>query len=85
MNNILPLVWPICDDKCDTKDTLYDDCEDTYARMLKILEMSVTHVYMVIPTLLDKNYPLKSPKLVFMWCTALFMQKYNTFIFLQMG
>lgn len=36
--------------KCDTKDTLCDDRDDTCATVLKILEMSVIEVYTVIST-----------------------------------
>jgi len=33
--------------KCDTKDTLYDDRNNTYATVLETLEMSVIDVYLV--------------------------------------
>lgn len=38
----------ITSDKCDTKDTLCDDRNDTCATVLKTLEMSETDVYKVI-------------------------------------
>lgn len=50
MNNKLRPVRQLCNDKCDTKDTLCDNRDDTYATMLNTLEMSVIHVYMVSKT-----------------------------------
>lgn len=40
---------------------------------------------MVKTTHLCKYYPLKTPKLAFIQCETLDMQKDNTLIFLQMG
>lgn len=71
--------------KCDTEDTLCEDHDDTCAIVLKILEMSATHVYMVRPTHLRKYYPLKPSKLAFIWYVTLDVRKYDTLIFLQMG
>lgn len=51
--------------KCDTNDTIYDNFDDTCATVLETLVMSVKHVFMVIPTHLCKDYPLKPPKLDF--------------------
>jgi len=51
--------------KCDTNNTLCDDHDDTCVTMLETLEMSVTHVYMVIPTHLRKDYLSKPLKLAF--------------------
>ena len=36
--------------KCDTKDTLCDDSDDTYVIVVETLELSVIHVYMIITT-----------------------------------
>lgn len=52
--------------------------------MLKNLEMSETHVYMVRPNHLCKDYPLKPPKIAFAQCVTFDMQKYDIMIFLQM-
>lgn len=61
----------ISSNKCDTNDTLCNNCDDTHGTILKTLEMRVTRVYMVRKHHLCKYYPLKPPKLAF--------------IFLQMG
>ena len=59
--------------KCDTKDTLCDNHDDTCTTVLETLEMSAIHVYMVRPTHLHKGHPLKPPKLAFMHCVTLHM------------
>ncbi len=57
--------FPQCDNiatihsKCNTKDTLCDDHDDTCAIMLKNLEMSVADVYIVRKTRIHKYKPLK--------------------------
>lgn len=71
--------------KCETKDTLCDDCDNTYVAMLETLEISVTHVYMVRPINFHKYYPLKPQKVSFVHCETVHMLKYDTLIFLQMG
>jgi len=48
-------------DKCDTKDTLCDDRDDTCAIVLETLEMSAIDVCMVILIHFHKGSPLKSP------------------------
>ncbi|MCY6488469.1 homeobox domain-containing protein, partial [Actinobacillus pleuropneumoniae] len=67
--------------KCDTKDTICNDYEDTCASMLETLEMSETHVYMVIKTHLHKYYPSKQQKISFVQRATLDMRKVDTLIF----
>lgn len=47
-------------DKCNTKDTLCDDCDNTCATVLETLEMSAIDVYMIKTTHLHK-YDLLKP------------------------
>lgn len=70
--------------KCDTKDTLCDDPNNTCATVLETLEMCVIHVYMVRKTHLHKGYPLKPSKLHFVHCATLHILKDDSLIFLQM-
>ena len=72
-------------DKCNTKDTLCDDHDDTYETMLKNLGMSATDVYMVRSNHLHKDKPLKTPKKTYTHCATTNMQKYNIFSFLAKG
>ena len=71
--------------KCDTKDTLCDDHDDTCVIVLETLEISVIHVYKVTKTHLHKRYPLKPPKLAFVYFVTLHMLKDEALIFFQMG
>lgn len=61
--------------KCDTKDKLCNDRDNTCVTMLETLEMSAIHVYMVITSHFHKDYPLKPPKLAFVCCATLHMLK----------
>lgn len=51
-------------DKCDTKDTLCDDGDDTRAIVLKTLKMSAKDVYMVRLTHLHKGSPLNDQNML---------------------
>ena len=61
--------------KCDTKDTLCDDNDDTCETMLKMLEMSVMEVYMVISTHFQKENLLKPSKQAYVHCATLNMRE----------
>ena len=52
----------IAHSKCDTKDTLCDDNDDTCAIMCETLEMNAEHVYMIITTQYHKDFPSKQTK-----------------------
>lgn len=85
IKNMLSSMRQPCNDMCDMKDTIYDDHEDTCATMLKTLKMSVTHIYMVIPTHLWKYCPLRQTKLSFIRYVTLDMWRDEILILLQMG
>jgi len=77
--------FAIIDTKCDTKDTLCNDHDDTCATMLETLEMSVIEVFMIRTTHLHKNYPLNTPRLACVQCATLNMLEVDTSISSQMG
>lgn len=64
-------------DKCDTKDTLCNDCDETCATMLKTLEMSAMEVYMVRQTHLRNDSFVKPPKQAYVHYTTLNILKYD--------
>jgi len=57
--------------KCDNKDTLCDDNDNTCATMLITLEMSAMVVYMIISSHFHKDNLLKPPKQVYVHRVAL--------------
>lgn len=69
--------------KCDTKYTLCNDNDDTCATVLKNLEVSETHVYMVRVTHLQKDHPLKQVNTTRMRHATLACAKRENFGFLQ--
>lgn len=76
---------PQCDnfattyDKCDTKDTLCDDCDDTCAMVLKNFRMSVTNFYIVMSNYLHEDNPLKPPKQSYTHYMTVNMRKYDIY------
>lgn len=73
--------FPQCDNlsttynKCDTKNTLCKDNDNTCVTMLKTLEMSAIDVYMVISTHSHKYDLLKPPKQDYVHHVTLNLQK----------
>ncbi len=48
--------------KCNTKDTLCNENDETYVTVPKNLEMSAKHVYIIRKTNDNKYFPLKQTK-----------------------
>lgn len=86
MNKTLIKHFPQCDNfvtadtKWDTNDTLCQDRNNTCAKMLETLQMSVIYVLKIKKTHLPMNYSQSTPKLACVQSATINMLKNDTLI-----